>query len=1211
MLSLAWPKQKFVLNLVKKYKLFDADWYCAVHPELRLSCGQAYAHYRSRGLACGFSPTPLFQPRRYLDHNPDVAEAGIDPLYHYLRHGGREDRLGAHFLISPGWIRRQVDLETAEHHNPLLALRTAKSWIDPRRMVDTRYLAEQTGAATTWDALRLYAGSAEPDSLFPHLLFDPAAVCASVQVPRDQSALEYYIGTKGLHSVHPHLLINSDVIYPSGALHFPLDKGTTFLEDLMALGTKFRDPTCTLFDSRYYLSQAGDAVPEGCLALEHFLRGGWKEGYWPNYWFDPVAYAARYMKSTPDDNPLVHYAKNGREQHIDLVPRFSQKYYIAQCPEVLTSYRHTPLEHYIKHGMSENRPAMPGARWSDDFITWSELRGSVRVGFSGSFSGSPEVSVIVPVYNQFHYTLRCVWSILQAGDAARVEVIVADDGSTDETQAFFSALPGLRYVRHSQNLGFVRSCNRAAGRATAPVLYFLNNDTAVLPGWIDTILATLETHPAAGLVGSKLIYPNGLLQEAGGYIWRDGGGANVGRNGDPDEPGYNYLRDVDYASGAGIAVRHAAWDAVGGFDERYAPAYCEDTDLAMALRQHGWRVLYQPGSEVVHFEGVSSGTDTSTGVKAYQVVNFEKLRDKWRYALETHARDHRQDPRALVRPRRPRICVIEARVPTPDKDAGSVILMGYLQALLGLGYEIAFVPENLALDGAYGRALQAMGIEVLHRPYVASVEAYLRAHGAAFDCFFLSRVDAGGRFNPLIRSLWPDTPVIFSTVDLHYLRQERQARLLETGVAAALAQAKATKGRELALIRNTSVTLVMSEHERQILAREGLGGALAVVPLVLEARAAADVPPRAGRRGIAFVGGYEHAPNVDAVLWFCEHVWPGLHAAMPELTFHIAGSKAPPEITELDIPGVVVEGFVSDLDAFLDARIATIAPLRFGAGIKGKVGSSLAAGVPCISSPIGVEGMGLNHGENVLVAGEPQEFIDAVLGLIGDESAWQSLSEAGLGFVDATYSLTVTRRRFLRLMARINAAPFSGTCPISGATEIRRFLEADQPDSLAADSDGPWSSERVLAAALLKRLGQGETTLGQLRAAPGTGVAVSGRLPALETALRARGLHAGPAAAQLHVARIVLDARAPAALASLLKFARAEELLIACAAPETADLANAGNDPDALCALTTQLLRAGPWDVRTTLMPLPESAITKTTLIEAKIRTGQTETADL
>ncbi len=159
------------------------------------------------------------------------------------------------------------------------------------------------------------------------------------------------------------------------------------------------------------------------------------------------------------------------------------------------------------------------------------LRGSVRVGFSGSFSGSPEVSVIVPVYNQFHYTLRCLWSILQAGDAARVEVIVADDGSTDETQAFFSALPGLRYVRHSQNLGFVRSCNRAAGRATAPVLYFLNNDTAVLPGWIDTILATLETHPAAGLVGSKLIYPNGLLQEAGGYIWRDGGGAPIAVDG--------------------------------------------------------------------------------------------------------------------------------------------------------------------------------------------------------------------------------------------------------------------------------------------------------------------------------------------------------------------------------------------------------------------------------------------------------------------------------------------------------------------------------------------------------------------------------------------------------------------------------------------------------------------------------------------------------
>ena len=183
------------------------------------------------------------------------------------------------------------------------------------------------------------------------------------------------------------------------------------------------------------------------------------------------------------------------------------------------------------------------------------------------------------------------------------------------------------------------------------MVYFLNNDTAVLPGWIDTILATLETHPEAGLVGSKLIYPNGLLQEAGGNLWRGGGGSNVGRNGDPTEPGYNYLRDVDYVSGAGIAVRRAAWDSVGGFDARYVPAYCEDSDLAMALRGQGWRVLYQPRSEVVHFEGVSSGTSTETGIKAYQTLNFAKMQDKWAYALET---PRGRSPRGSARADAPR-----------------------------------------------------------------------------------------------------------------------------------------------------------------------------------------------------------------------------------------------------------------------------------------------------------------------------------------------------------------------------------------------------------------------------------------------------------------------------------------------------------------------------------------------------------------------------
>jgi len=1198
-----WQRTGFTLGLVEKYGLFDAGWYCAAHPNLSLTRDTAHAHFKSAGLKQGLSPTPLFQPRMYLARNPDIAAAGMNPLYHYLRHGGHEQRSGAHYLISPEWISQQVDLGSVENANPLIALTTAKQWVNPRPIVDTHYLAAQIGAeaSTTWQALRLYASAAVPDIYRPHPLFDPETVRASAPVPKGQSALEFYVSAENTGQIRAHPLIDNDQVFVSGRISLPLPDGTTsYLEEVIKLGAAFRESVGALFDTGYYLRQVESAAPIDCLALEHFLREGWRQGYWPNPWFDPTAYARRYLRAAPGQDPLTHYAKNGREPHIDLLPQFGQRYYTSNYPEVLRDSPYTPLEHYIRHGVSENRQHKPVAAWRDDFSAWSELQDAILSGFSAS-SGSPLVSVIIPVYGQFEYTLRCLWSILQAGDGARIEVIVADDGSDDETEAFFSQVPGLRYLRNPENLGFLRSCNRAAAQAHAPVLYFLNNDTAVLPGWIDTVLATLETHPEAGLVGSKLIYPDGLLQEAGGYIWQNGGGANAGRGGDPTDPGYNYLRDVDYVSGAAIAVRRTAWEAVGGFDDRYAPAYCEDSDLAMALRQHGWRVLYQPGSEVVHFEGVSSGTDTGAGIKAYQVTNQKQLRAKWAFTLERHAEAHLPDPRALVRPHRPRICVIDARVPTPDKDAGSVTAIWYLRILLDLGYDITYLPENLYLYGDYGRTLQRMGIEVLHAPQVTSLERYLQGHGAAFDCFLLYRVDAGGRFSARIQALYPDTPVIFDTVDLHYLRLERQARL-PGATPDAMAQADAVKKRELAVMRTTSATIVLSEREVEILAVEGLRAPVSVIPLVLEARSGADVPGFEGREGIAFVGGYEHTPNVDAVLWFVAEIWPDLHASEPDLTFHVVGSNPPPAIAGLDLPGVVVHGFVADLEGFLDARLATIAPLQYGAGIKGKIGSSLAAGVPCISTPVGVEGMGLRIGDEVLVADTPQGFAAAVSGLIRDEPVWTRLSAAGLDFVERNYSPAVTRTRLLRLLAKVNAVPFSGHCPLSGRTETRRFADADLPDSLAAGAHAPWSSERVLAQALLDRLGRGVvgrgvSSLNRLEPGPDTPrVALHGRLPTLEAALLAKDLIADPDSAAIHAARLTLDETAADSLSAILQAAdttAATDLLIACTAP--------GPVPaETLAPRITQILKTGTWTPRTTRTPTPETAMTHVAIIEAK-----------
>ena len=248
---------------------------------------------------------------------------------------------------------------------------------------------------------------------------------------------------------------------------------------------------------------------------------------------------------------------------------------------------------------------------------------------------SVDVSVIIPVFNQLQFTQSCLASIQDNQADQSLEVIVVDDSSTDGTEETLPRIPGLVYLRNEQNVGFVASCNRGAAKARGNYLVFLNNDTVVTAGWLSALRETFQFEPHAGLVGSKLIYPDGRLQEAGGIIWRDGSGWNRGKFDDPRKPEYNFLREVDYCSAACLMLPKSLFQSIGRFDSRYVPAYYEDTDLAFKVRAAGFKVLYQPLSEVFHFEGATGGTDISTGTKKHQEINRKAFAAKWKEALAT------------------------------------------------------------------------------------------------------------------------------------------------------------------------------------------------------------------------------------------------------------------------------------------------------------------------------------------------------------------------------------------------------------------------------------------------------------------------------------------------------------------------------------------------------------------------------------------------
>ena len=616
----------------------------------------------------------------------------------------------------------------------------------------------------------------------------------------------------------------------------------------------------------------------------------------------------------------------------------------------------------------------------------------------------PDVSIVIPVYNQAPFTLACIDALLQHESRYSFEILIGDDSSTDATAAALAVpLPAVRHIRHEVNLGFVRNCNATARDAAGRYVIFLNNDTQVLPRWLDELVGTLEANPTIGLAGSKLVYPDGRLQECGGIVWRDGSAWNYGRLGDPRRPEVSYMRDVDYVSGASIALTTALWRELDGFDELFVPAYAEDADLAFRVRHRGLRTVVQPLSQLLHFEGISSGTDLGTGAKAYQVENLRKLHARWADVLEGHRANADQPELEKERGVRHRTLFVDHCTPSPNEDAGSLVAFEIMQAFIANGHKVTFVPEdNFAHMGARTRDLQRLGIEAIYHPAYSRMSSFIAGRQDPYDVIFLHRFGVADAHMAALRRAYPGSRIVFLNADLHYLRQMRQAELDHDDKA--LANAQVVRAKELRVVAAADVALVHSDHEQALLQRELPAANVVLFPLIHDP--ARQVPGPAMREGVSFVGGFQHPPNADGIRWFVDTAWPLVLAARPDEQLYIVGSNVTPDVEALaKIRGVNVIGFVEDLDAFLDQRRVSVAPLRYGAGAKGKVAGSLARGLPTVCTPVAAEGMGLEPGVDVLVGDTPGALARDLLALLESDERWEQLSRNAL-----LYAANVTSR---------------------------------------------------------------------------------------------------------------------------------------------------------------------------------------------------------
>lgn len=632
------------------------------------------------------------------------------------------------------------------------------------------------------------------------------------------------------------------------------------------------------------------------------------------------------------------------------------------------------------------------------------------VGADGTPEAAPMVSIVIPVYNQIQYTYLCLRSILQHTTDVSYEVIIADDVSTDATEHLNEFAENLVICRNTTNQGFLRNCNQAAKAARGKYIMFLNNDTQVTEGWLSSLVDLIESDDTIGMVGSKLVYPDGRLQEAGGIIWSDGSGWNYGRLDDPDKAEYNYVKDVDYISGAAILLSRKLWQQIGGFDERFAPAYCEDSDLAFEVRKAGYRVVYQPRSKVIHFEGISNGTDVNgTGLKRYQVENSEKLKEKWKEEFKKQCVNTGNPNPFRARERsmgKPIIVVVDHYVPTYDRDAGSKTTFQYLKMFLKKGFVVKFIGDNYLHEEPYTTTLQQMGIEVLYgQEYVTGIWDWLEKNGKEISFAYLNRPHIATKYVDFIKE-HTDIKIIYYGHDLHFLREFREYEL--TGDVKKKRESDYWKSIEFTLMRKAAMSYYPSYVEEEAIHEQDESIPVkAITAYVYEEFLENLNKDFAKREGLLFVGGFAHPPNADAVLWFAKEVFPRIRETLP-VNFYVVGSKVTDEIKELEQPGngIIVKGFVSEeelSELYRNCRIVVV-PLRYGAGVKGKVVEAIYNGAPIVTTSVGSEG--IPGVEDVLVVKDaPAEFADAVVTLYQNEAELLRLSEKTQEYIKDHFSV--------------------------------------------------------------------------------------------------------------------------------------------------------------------------------------------------------------
>lgn len=763
-----------------------------------------------------------------------------------------------------------------------------------------------------------------------------------------------------------------------------------------------------------------------------------------------------YLNEYPDVaaagiDPVDHYLRHGAAGGLNPGPHFSSWGYLDANPDVAQQGTN-PFVHYLTHGCAEGRHQSK-RDYSDWIANYDVPSDEHRAAFRraiGEFAAPPLISICMTVRHAHRELERATGSVINQSYPNWELLIITAGSHKAVTDAVARVDRRIKIIPASDH----DRVDAALAHASGDLLAMLGEPDELAEHALFWFAYELRTHPDAQIlysdedrlnargrrygplfkpdwhpemsrspnnVGQLAMYRRALVEKA----------AALGRGEESDlllrccelapADSVRHVPRILYHRRAYLAGTGSRADAKARLVRQEKARMCamqdarEPSNPNLLLTGSGVTLAFPPRMIRVPPRRDARVVETAQRPALAPPPKARRLGD----AVVGGGRDQESAAMLLSRPKaRPRVLFIDQLTPTPDRDSGSNDIYWFMRIFLQLGYEVTFISADMPDHaGRYTDELRQLGIVCPVAPEFASARDFIEVHGKTFDLAFVYRASVANDLLPLLRQSAPQAKIVFDTVDLHFLREQRAADLI--GSAPALIEAERLKETELDVMRRADATILLSQYEYDLVGKLAPEASRILIPIVR------PVPGRlAGfddRHGVLFVGGFKHAPNVDAVHFLCGSIWPLVREMLPDARLKIVGPDAPDEIAAYHTPsgGVEILGFVEDLGKLHCTMRLTVAPLRYGAGLKGKVVASLAVGMPCVATPEAVEGMVDGSAADILVADDARAFAQAIAKVHSDRDLWYRMSNAGVAYAERNFSVGVTTQRIRDLLKRL------------------------------------------------------------------------------------------------------------------------------------------------------------------------------------------------